>query len=181
MFRRNDNDTQNKIKIAAKVKGDVEFLKDRNIKWKSFDNKRKMTNMILGNNKTYVHDLNSEFFKESNKNLTDHIDETIGEKSTSGSWMKIRIEYCTDLTDFYARKIQIAGDDGWNKEKNATSINRIIINNFGNGELKNIQKRFNELNYGNGKTMIEWTKKHLQRHEKYGFFLTKMLENSKRF
>ena len=179
MFRRNDNETSNKMKIAAKIKGDVEFLMDKNIKWKNFDNKRKLMNMILGNNKQYVQDLNSLFFKESSKNLIDFIDEAIGEKSTSGHWVKIRIEYCSDLCDFYARKIQIAGDDGWNKGTNAKEINRVFITNFDN-DLKDIQTKFNQLNYGNGKTMIEWIHKTCK-NEKYAFFLCKMLENCKRF
>eukprot|EP01084_Bolivina_argentea_P295620 508999_1 len=171
-FTRNDNESKNKLKIAAKVTGDVEYLMDKNIKWKNFDNKQKLAYMLVGNNINYVHDLNNKYFKESDNNLTDFIDQQLGERSTSGQLLKQRIEFAADVNDFYARKIQILGDDGWRKTK---EINRIFVSTFDN-ELKHIQNIFNQYNYGNGKTMIKWLNKQCK-NEKYAFFLTKMLEN----
>ena len=177
-FKPQDHLTTNKMKIQAKIQGDVSFLMDKNVKWKNVDKKQQLTMMILDNNKEYVGKMARLFFKSAHMNLTDFIDNALGEKSKTCNWLKVRVEYCLDSADFYARQIQLRGDDGWHKGNNSTEINRIFIANF-DTELKDIQKKFNSLNYGDSKTMIEWISRTLK-NERYAFFLTNMLKNCHR-
>eukprot|EP01083_Nonionella_stella_P007716 22229_1 len=177
-FTRNDHKTADKNKIAAKLQGDVEYLVDANVKWDKTQ-KERLALSLVGNDESYVYDLSALYFKKASKNLVAFIDETFGEtnvmdglfgdKHVSVEWMKVRIEYCADRLDFYARKIQLAGT------KEGHEINRIFLSMFGK-DLDNIHKKFNELNYGDSKTMIEWIKETCPR-QRHAAFLIKMLEN----
>eukprot|EP01083_Nonionella_stella_P017377 48619_1 len=174
-FARHEHVTTNKIKIGAKVSGDVGYLCDGNVKWKKEDNKKRLALMVLGNNKDYVHDLNQQYFDQTKTNLVNFVDSKLGVKSTTGYWIKLRIEFCADPGDFYARKIQITGDEGWGATS-AIKINRIFISTFGK-ELKAIQKSFYKSNYGDGKTLVQWIEKKC--HSKhYSTILINMVQNS---
>ena len=167
-FEKNESTaTTSKVKIEAKVCGDVEFLMDDGITWKKYENKLKLAMCVMSMDKEYVHRLNALYFKESNTNLIDFVDEQLGQHSTAGSVIKIKIEQSIDFADYFARKIQIEANDAY--------INRIFVATF-DTELAKIQKTFNEMNYGDGKTMIEWINK-THREGPYALFLIKMLEN----
>mmetsp|Transcript_70134 Transcript_70134/g.111566 ORF Transcript_70134/g.111566 Transcript_70134/m.111566 type:complete len:496 (-) Transcript_70134:134-1621(-) len=174
-FQRNINETSNKIKIDAKIHGDVEFLMDKNIKWKNADKKLQLINMVMSNPKQYVYGLAQHYFQQSQINLTDFLLDKIGEKSVTGTWARTRVEYCLDPADFYARRIQLKVDDGLFKPHNVKEVNRILLSTF-DTELMSIQETFNQLNYGNSKSMIIWFNKACK-SEKHAFFVTRLLEN----
>ena len=172
---------KNNDKMKLSLKSDIDFITDKNKNFKkNFNDKKKLAIIIMGNNKYYVKQLNDDFFinNGNTQNLIDFIDDKLGKSSTSGNWLKQRINFCLDSNDFYARKIQLAGDKWKAKNKNSDEINKIFISKF-DDDLKNIESKFNQFNYGNGKSMKEWIASKCP-GDRYAFFLNKMLENCKR-
>ena len=166
-FEKADNSTTSKMKIEAKVRGNVEFLMDSRTKWKRFENKVKLANVVMPMNMAYVHQLNAHYFKESGENLVDFVEKQLGAGSTAGAVIKIKIEQSCDFFDYFARKLQV--------EASNAPMNRIFVATV-DDELAAIQQKFNDFNYGDGKTMVEWIKK-TQNNEKYALCLTNMLQN----
>jgi len=166
-FERVQFQSTNKVKIDAKIRGDVEFLTNKGIKWGKKGNKWKFAKCIVEHDVDYVRQLAAHYFEETDANLVDFIDKQFGESSTSGSVMKIKIEQSVDICDYYARKLQI--------QRNDACINRIFVATFDN-ELARIQKQFDDMNYGDEQTMVEWINK-MHKGDKYSAFLIKMLQN----